>query len=86
MLTLTCSHSVGLLRQIATKSGSTMPAYKLYCVDEARQIVAHKSVAAETDEQALRFAKRIAKEGITAELWARDRLVGHFIVRTSSIR
>jgi hypothetical protein len=63
-----------------------MPAYKLYCVDDAKRIVADKSLAAEDDEQALRFAKRIAKEGTTAELWARDRLVGHFIVCGSSIR
>ena len=59
-----------------------MPAYKLYCLDGEMQIVTSKSLAAEDDKQALQFAMRIANQGISAELWARERLVGQFLIRT----
>ena len=59
-----------------------MPAYKLYCVDGERRIVVAKSVVAENAAQALSFAKQIANQGVSAELWARDRLIGHFIIRS----
>lgn len=58
-----------------------MPAYRLHCVDGGRRIIVTKRLAADDDYQALQFAKRIANEGVSAELWKREVLVGHFLVR-----
>ena len=58
-----------------------MPAYRLHCVDGGARIIVTKRLAADDDCQALLFAKRIANDGVSAELWKRELLVGQFLVR-----
>ena len=56
--------------------GPRLPSYRLYQLDGAGKIVAADWVAADADEEALRYAHERVPGG-RFELWERGRLVSH---------
>jgi hypothetical protein len=59
----------------ALAGGLRMNVYRVFCLDHASKIEAAHEVEASSDAEALSKATRIG-EGVTREVWLRDRLVG----------
>jgi len=62
---------------VAARTGGfrVLPSYRLYRLDGAGKIVAADWIAADADDDALRYAEEREPEG-RFELWERGRLVG----------
>ena len=52
-----------------------MTAYRIYCLDGVKRFTRTENVEAQSDDDAIRHARAVMADCLTAEVWDRGRLV-----------
>ena len=53
--------------------------YRVYCLDGVKRFTRTEHIEAQSDEDAIRRARLLMADCLTAEVWDRDRLVARIV-------